>query len=298
VNRGAAPRAGAPATGVVLEGDRRFDIVVKTHHGFAGDVEAIASLPLRTPRGQLVSLGDVAEISIVDGPAVVNRSAQSRRLVVQFNVRDRDLVSVVQDAQAAVAPLDRPDGYRLEWGGMFGHYVEARARLAVIVPIVLVAIVFLLWMAFDALGPALLIFTGVPFAVVGGVAALWVRGIPFSISAGVGFVALFGVAVLNGLVLVTVARSLFDEGLEPVQAIAAACERRLRPVLTTAFVAALGFVPMALSTAPGSEVQRPLATVVIGGLVSATALTLVVLPALYALLMGKTRTRARQTEPG
>ncbi len=298
VNLVAETLAVGHATGVVLEGDRRFDIVVKTQHGFAGDVEAIASLPLRTPRGQLVSLGDLAEISIVDGPAVVNRSAQSRRLVVQFNVRDRDLVSVVEDAQAAVARLERPDGYRLEWGGMFGHYVEARARLAVVVPIVLVAIVFLLWMAFDRLGPALLIFTGVPFAAVGGVAALAIRGIPFSISAGVGFIALFGVAVLNGLVLVTVAQALREEGLAAVEAITAACERRLRPVLTTALVAALGFVPMALSTAPGSEVQRPLATVVIGGLVSATALTLVVLPALYALFEGLRRTRADATKPG
>jgi cobalt-zinc-cadmium resistance protein CzcA len=269
--------------GVVLEGDRRFDIVVKSRHGFAGDIEAIASLPLRTPRGQMISLGDIAEISIADGPAVVNRSAQSRRLIVQFNTRGRDLVSVVEDAQAAVAEVARPDGYRIEWGGMFDHYLSARARLSVIVPFVLVAIVFLLWMAFDALGPALLIFSGVPFATVGGVLALSLRDIPFSISAGVGFIALFGVAVLNGLVLVGVARDHEAEGMSRAEAIAAACQRRLRPVLTTALVAALGFVPMALSVAPGSEVQRPLATVVIGGLISATLLTLVVLPALYAL---------------
>jgi cobalt-zinc-cadmium resistance protein CzcA len=214
---------------------------------------------------------------------VVNRSAQSRRLIVQFNTRGRDLVSVVEDAQAAVAEVARPDGYRIEWGGMFDHYLSARARLSVIVPFVLVAIVFLLWMAFDALGPALLIFSGVPFATVGGVLALSLRDIPFSISAGVGFIALFGVAVLNGLVLVGVARDHEAEGMSRAEAIAAACQRRLRPVLTTALVAALGFVPMALSVAPGSEVQRPLATVVIGGLISATLLTLVVLPALYAL---------------
>ena len=294
VNLVAETLAVGHSTGVVLEGDRRFDIVVKTQHAFAGDVEAIAALPLRTPRGQLVSLGDVAEISIVEGPAVVNRSAQSRRLIVQFNVRERDLVSVVEDAQAAVTSVSRPDGYRIEWGGMFGHYLEARARLAVVVPIVLVAIVFLLWMAFDAPGPALLIFTGVPFATVGGVIALWLRGIPFSISAGVGFIALFGVAVLNGLVLVSVARHLEAEGHTRLDAIASACELRLRPVLTTALVAALGFLPMALSTAPGSEVQRPLATVVIGGLLSATALTLLLLPALYALLgRGRTSTLPR-----
>ncbi len=274
-------------SGVVLEGDRRFDIVVKTKHEFAGDIEAIGSIPLQTPRGQLISLGDVAEIAIAEGPAVVNRSAQSRRLIVQFNTRGRDLVSVVEDAQAAVAPVSRPDGYRIEWGGMFGHYLEARDRLSVVVPIVLVGILFLLWMAFDAPGPALLIFTGVPFATLGGTLALWARGIPFSISAGVGFIALFGVAVLNGLVLVSVARVLQGEGFSRVEAIAAACERRLRPVLTTALVAALGFVPMAISTAPGAEIQRPLATVVIGGLVSATLLTLLVLPALYALVRSR-----------
>jgi len=274
-------------SGVVLEGDRQFDIVVRTRHEFAGDLESIASIPLRTPHGQLISLGDVAEITLVDGPAVVDRSAQSRRLVVQLNTRGRDLVSVVQDAQAAVAMVERPDGYRVEWGGMFGHYLEARERLAFVVPIVLVGILFLLWMAFDTLRPALLIFSGVPFATVGGVLALAVRDIPFSISAGVGFIALFGVAVLNGLVLVSVARTLETEGASRIDAITAACERRLRPVLTTALVAALGFIPMALSTAPGAEIQRPLATVVIGGLISATLLTLLVLPALYAL--GKQR---------
>jgi cobalt-zinc-cadmium resistance protein CzcA len=268
--------------GEVLEGDRRFDIVLRTQHEFAGDLESIASIPIRTPHGQLISLGDVAEITLVDGPAVVDRSAQSRRLIVQFNTRGRDLVSVVEDATAAVAAVERPDGYRVEWGGMFDHYIAARERLWVVVPVVLLAILLLLWMAFDRLRPALLIFTGVPFATTGGVLALAIRDMPFSISAGVGFIALFGVAVLNGLVLVGVARTLEVEGATRLEAITHACERRLRPVLTTALVAALGFVPMALSTAPGSEVQRPLATVVIGGLVSATLLTLLVLPALYA----------------
>lgn len=269
--------------GVVLEGDRRFDIVLRTQHEFAGDIESIASIPIRTPHGKLISLGDVAEITLVDGPAVVDRSAQSRRLIVQFNTRGRDLVSVVEDAKTAVAKVERPDGYRIEWGGMFDHYLGARQRLAVVVPIVLLGILFLLWMAFDQLRPALLIFTGVPFATIGGVVALAIRGMPFSISAGIGFIALFGVAVLNGLVLVGVARTLEIEGASRLTAITHACERRLRPVLTTALVAALGFIPMALSTAPGSEVQQPLATVVIGGLISATLLTLLVLPALYAL---------------
>ncbi|HWB80143.1 MAG TPA: CusA/CzcA family heavy metal efflux RND transporter [Nannocystaceae bacterium] len=270
-------------SGVVLEGDRRFDIVVKTRHAFAGDVESIAALPMRTPSGRVVALGDVAAVALVEGPAMVNRDAQSRRLVVQLNVRGRDLVSTVEDCIAAVAKVPRPDGYRVVFGGTFAHWLEARDRLAVLIPIVLAAIFVLLWMAFGELGPALVIASGVPFATLGGVLALAIRGIPFSISAAVGFIALFGVAVLNGLVLVSVARRFETQGHTRIDAVVAACEQRLRPVLTTALVAALGFVPMAISTAPGSEVQRPLATVVIGGLISATLLTLVVMPALYSL---------------
>jgi cobalt-zinc-cadmium resistance protein CzcA len=172
----------------------------------------------------------------------------------------------------------------VEWGGQFRHYLEARARLEVVVPLALALILFLLWLSFGSGRTALLIFLNVPFAVVGGVVALWARGIPFSISAGVGFIALFGVAVLNGLVLVAFARDLEAGGMGHVEAITRAADARLRPVLMTALVASLGFLPMALSTAPGAEVQRPLATVVIGGLLSATLLTLFVLPALYAWL--------------
>ncbi|HYQ01361.1 MAG TPA: CusA/CzcA family heavy metal efflux RND transporter [Polyangiaceae bacterium] len=268
--------------GHVLENERRFEIAVKTHHGFAGDLEPLRMLPLRSLSGQIVPLGDVAELSLVDGPAQVNRESQSRRLVVELNVRGRDLLSVVHGAQAAVAKaVSLPVGYRLEWGGQFEHYTEARTRLAFVVPLALALIGFLLWLAFHSFRSALLIFSGVPFAIVGGVLALWLREIPFSISAGIGFIALFGVAVLNGLVLVSFAVQLEESGVERWQAIRHAAETRLRPVLTTAVVAALGFVPMALSTAPGSEVQRPLATVVIGGLVSATLLTLFILPIAY-----------------
>ncbi len=291
VNLVAESLAVGHGSGVVLEGDRRFDIVVKTRHSFVGDPESVAALPLRTPSGRVIALGDVADITIVEGPSMVNRDAQSRRLVVQLNVRGRDLVSVVEDCQAAVAQLPRPDGYRIEYGGMFGHWLEARARLSLLVPIVLAAILILLWMAFGEIGPALVIASGVPFATLGGVLALSLRQIPFSISAGVGFIALFGVAVLNGLVLVSVARRFESEGRDRTEAVMLACEQRLRPVLTTALVAALGFLPMALSTAPGSEVQRPLATVVIGGLVSATLLTLVVMPALYSLRRSASRRR-------
>jgi cobalt-zinc-cadmium resistance protein CzcA len=176
-----------------------------------------------------------------------------------------------------------PTGYRIEWGGTFENFLSAKAKLQLVVPLALLAILFLLWRAFDRSKPALLIFLNIPFAIIGGVFALAIRGMPFSISAGIGFIALFGVAVLNGLVMVSFARQLERQGRTPQAAIGEAAEVRLRPVLMTALVAALGFVPMALSTAPGSEVQRPLATVVIGGLVSATLLTLVLFPAVYSL---------------
>ncbi|APR79075.1 Cobalt-zinc-cadmium resistance protein CzcA [Minicystis rosea] len=271
--------------GVVLEGERRFGLVVKTRHGFDGDLSALRTLPLKAVNGQVVPLGDVAELRMVKGPVQISRDKQSRRLSVEFNVRGRDLVSVVADAQAAAAKaVTLPTGYRLEWGGQFEHFAEARDRLLVVVPLALALIVFLLWMAFRSPRPAALIFLNIPFAIVGGVVALWLRSIPFSISAGVGFIALFGVAVLNGLVLISFTRQLEEQGRSHVDAIREAAELRLRPVLMTALVASLGFIPMALSREPGSEVQRPLATVVIGGLVTATVLTLLVLPVVYAWL--------------
>ena len=273
---------GAPA-GEVLEGERRFGIVVRTAHHFSGDLEALRALPLRSVSGQVVPLGDVAELHFETGPAQVSREAQSRRITVEFNVRGRDLLSVVNDAQRAAAAVKLPVGYHAEWGGQFEHYLEARARLQVVVPLALGLILFLLWLAFGSVRAASIIFLNVPFAIIGGVFALWVRGIPFSISAGVGFIALFGVAVLNGLVLISFTRDLEATGVGHVEAITRAASARLRPVLMTALVASLGFLPMALSTAPGAEVQRPLATVVIGGLVSATLLTLLVLPAIYSL---------------
>jgi cobalt-zinc-cadmium resistance protein CzcA len=268
--------------GTILEEERRFSLVVKAKSPYAGDLDALASLPLRAASGQIVPLGDVATLAFVDGPAQINRDKQSRRIVIEFNVRGRDLVSVVRDAQRAVQQHAAPPaGYRVEWGGKFEHYEEARNRLFVAVPIALALILYLLWLAFYDVRPALLIFANVPFAIVGGIVALWLRGIPFSISAGVGFIALFGVAMLNGLVLVSFSRRLEERGTPHLEAIRRAAELRLRPVIMTAFVASLGFLPMALSTAPGSEVQRPLATVVIGGLVSATILTLLLLPVLY-----------------
>jgi cobalt-zinc-cadmium resistance protein CzcA len=273
------------SVGEVLEGERRFGLVVMLAHGFSGDLEPLRALPLKSVSGQIVPLGDVAELSFATGPAEVSRSSQSRRLTVEFNVRDRDLMSTVHDAESRLSKeLVLPVGYRAEWGGQFEHYEEAKGRLLFVVPIALGLILFLLWLAFGSRRLALLIFLNVPFAIFGGVVALLVRGIPFSVSAAVGFIALFGVAVLNGLVLVSFARSLEEHGVEHEAAIQRAAELRLRPVLTTALVASLGFVPMAFSTSPGSEVQRPLATVVIGGLLTSTFLTLVVLPVVYAWL--------------
>ena len=270
--------------GDVFEKDRRFAMVVRTAVDYQGNLDAVRALPLKSTLGQIVPLGDVAEVTLEQGPSLVNRDQQSRRLVVEFNARGRDVVSTVEEARTAVAAkVKLPTGYRIEWGGQFQNYASARAHLGIVVPIALALIVFLLWLAFGSIRPALLVFVNIPFAAIGGVLALWLRDIPFSISAGVGFIALCGVAVLNGLVLVTFCLHLQKEGEAPIAAIGRAAELRLRPVLMTALVAALGFLPMALSHAPGSEVQRPLATVVIGGLVSATLLTLVLFPAVYAL---------------
>jgi cobalt-zinc-cadmium resistance protein CzcA len=279
--------------GVVFEGDRRFGLVVKTALApFDGTLDLFNSLPLKSRSGQIVPLGDVATVTVEQGPVLVEREKQSRRLTVEFNVRGRDVISAVEQARAAVAArVPLPAGYRVEWGGQFQNYRRARQRLMLVVPLALALILFLLWSALDRLRPALLILLNIPFAAVGGVLLLWLRGLPFSISAGVGFVALFGVAVLNGLVLVSFSLGLEAEGRPAPEAIAQAAQLRLRPVLMTALVAALGFVPMALSRAPGSEVQRPLATVVIGGLLSATALTLLIFPAVYAL--GRRRAAAR-----
>lgn len=278
------------SVGDVLEGERRFGIVVKTAHRFEGELSQLRSLPLRSVSGHMIPLGDVADLEFITGPAQVSREDQSRRLTVELNVRGRDLLSVVEEAQRVIArDVKLATGYRTEWGGQFEHYQEAKERLVVVVPLALGLIVFLLWLAFRSVKMALLIFLNVPFAIIGGVFALLVRGIPFSISAGVGFIALFGVAVLNGLVLVSFARHLEQNGVDHVVAIRQAAELRLRPVIMTALVASLGFLPMAMSTAPGSEVQRPLATVVIGGLVTATLLTMFLLPVVYAFF-GRTKT--------
>jgi len=277
-----AIRAGR-IVGVVMDGVRRYDIVVKFALPLQADLDAIRNLPVMDPDGHPVPLAQLAEIRVEDGPAQISREFGQRRLNVEANVRGRDLQSFVHEARSMLeANLEKPDGYYLEWGGAFEQLERGRNRLLVVVPIALFAIFALLYAAFGSVRCALLIFTGVPLAAAGGVLALWIRGIPFSISAGVGFIALFGVAVLNGVVMVSAFRRLQGEGHALREAVELGAAERLRPVLMTALVASLGFVPMALSTSAGAEVQRPLASVVIGGLVSSTLLTLVLLPTLYA----------------
>ena len=281
--------------GQVFEGQKRFSLVVRYASSAGEDLRGIGELNLKAPDGRLVPLADVADIKTEQGPAQISRQHGSRKITVEVNVRGRDTVGFVEDAAARLDAVKMPAGYHLRWGGQYQHYREARNRLLVAVPAALALILFLLFLAFGEMVPALVIFLNVPFAITGGVAALALRGLPFSISAGVGFIALFGVAVLNGVVLLSVAHQLEGGGSDPAEAAFEAARRRLRPVLMTALVAILGFVPMALSTAPGSEVQRPLATVVIGGLVSSTILTLFVLPTVYGLVRRRKQVR-RESE--
>jgi cobalt-zinc-cadmium resistance protein CzcA len=241
------------------------------------------------PDGSLVPLSQLASIEVEEGPSQISRERVERRVVVEANVRGRDLAGFVREAQQAVsAKLRLPTGYYLLWGGEYEHLASATRRLMIAVPLALWLIFTLLFFAFGSYRPALLIFLNVPLAATGGIFALLLRGMPFSISAGVGFIALFGVAVLNGVVLIAFIQKLRrEQHLAPSDAAARAAEVRLRPILMTALVASLGFLPMALSTGAGAEVQKPLATVVIGGLLSSTLLTLVVLPAVYRWSAGE-----------
>ena len=274
---------GGRTLGQVAAGDRRFDIVVKLPEAQRNDLDSIRGLQVSAPGGGRIPLSSLAEIAVRDSPTQMNREQGQRFVVVQANVRGRDLGSFIADAQAqATRQVPLPSGYHLEWGGQFQNLQSARARLLIVVPLSLALIFLLLFMTFGSLRQAAIIFTGVPLAVTGGILTLLGRGLPFSISAGVGFIALFGVAVLNGVVLVSAINKLRDRGDDVLTAVRDGARTRLRPVLMTALVASLGFIPMALSTGVGAEVQRPLATVVIGGIVSSTLLTLVVLPTLYA----------------
>lgn len=274
---------GGHTVGDVLEGRRRYALRVRLEPDRQTDLEAIRRLPIGTPNG-LAPLQELAAVDVVDEPLVVSRESNERRLFVQTNVRGRDLGGFADEAQAAIEHDVRlPPGYRFEWGGQFENLRRARARLVIVVPLALALIFGLLYATFRSAVPALLILLDVPFAAVGGVVALVARGLPFSISAGVGFVALFGVATLNGLVMIAQFRQYLVGGRTLAVAVHEGALRRLRPVLTTALVASLGFVPMALASGAGAEVQRPLATVVIGGLITSTLLTLLVMPALYVV---------------
>ncbi|QQN61768.1 CusA/CzcA family heavy metal efflux RND transporter [Bradyrhizobium diazoefficiens] len=294
---------GGKSAGKLFEGDRRFDIVVRLPERLRGNLEAIraipiplppnedASAPIRTalpasPLAQMryVPLSSVATVDATPGPNQISRENGKRRIVVTANVRARDLRSFVAEAQAAVAEkVKLPPGYWIGWGGQFEQLVSASKRLTIVVPVALALVFLLLFMSMGSAADAALVFSGVPLALTGGLAALLLRGIPLSISAGVGFIALSGVAVLNGLVIIAFIERLRSEGRPIAEAVRVGALTRLRPVLMTALVASLGFVPMALATGAGAEVQRPLATVVIGGIISSTVLTLLVLPALYVL---------------
>ncbi|HAV3859739.1 TPA: CusA/CzcA family heavy metal efflux RND transporter [Acinetobacter baumannii] len=274
-----AASIGGQSVGQILQGDRRFDFVIRLQENMRTP-QQLAQLPIRLPNGGLIQLQDVAKVENILGLAQVSRENGKRRVIVTANVRDRDLGSFVQEMQSKLAQQKLPSGYWLGYGGQFENLASATARMQIVVPMALIMIFVLLMAVFSNFKDSLLVFSGVPFALSGGLVALWLRDIPLSMSAGVGFIALSGVAVLNGLVMLTFIKEL-RATLDVHAATWKGAVLRLRPVLMTAFVASLGFIPMALATGTGAEVQRPLATVVIGGIISSTILTLVLLPVIY-----------------
>ncbi|KVS00242.1 CusA/CzcA family heavy metal efflux RND transporter [Burkholderia vietnamiensis] len=289
-----ATAIGGREAGTLFEGDRRFDILVRLPESLRNDLESMKRLPIPLPRAtggtggaegrtNFIQLAEVASFELAPGPNQVSRENGKRRIVVSANVRGRDVGSFVADAEAALAQVKIPTGYWTSWGGTFENLQSATQRLRIVVPVSLLLVFVLLFAMFGNVKDGLLVFTGIPFALTGGILALWLRDIPLSISAAVGFIALSGVAVLNGLVMISYIRSLREAGTPLDEAIREGALTRLRPVLMTALVASLGFIPMAIATGTGAEVQRPLATVVIGGILSSTMLTLLVLPILYRL---------------
>lgn len=279
-----AVEAGASGSVVsqLIEGQKRYDITLRLPESYRTNPEAMQRITLRSPAGGLVKLGDVAKVRVVRAAVEIDREEGQRRMVVMSNVRGRDLGGFVKDVQSNIArQVKLPAGYSIEYGGQFENQERATKRLVIIIPVVVFVIYILLYMTFSSLKQALLVVGNVPFALVGGVAALWIRGMNLNLSASIGFIALFGVAMLNGVVLVSSINQARKSGLNTYDAVVAGAHRRLRPVLMTACVASFGFIPMAFSTSTGSEVQRPLATVVIGGLISSTLLTLFLLPVLY-----------------
>ena len=271
--------------GKLIEGNRRFDIVVRLSETLREQIEELKRLPVRVDDGGLLTLGAVADFRAVEQVAAISREYSQRRAAIMVNLRGRDVESFVLEAQKKVEEqIKLPDGYAIEFGGQFKNLQEARARLRIVVPVALGLIFILVFTALGSLRQTLLVYTGIPLAITGGVFALWLRDLPFSISAGVGFIALSGVAVLNGLMLISYFNLLHARGRDVGTCVREGSMTRLRPVLMTALVAALGFVPMAIASGAGAEVQRPLATVVIGGILSSTFLTLVLLPTLYEWL--------------
>ena len=282
---------GGREAGEVFEGDRRFQLLVRLPEAIRTDIQSLKNLPVPLTLSKdgaekgFVPLGTVVDFNLAPGPNQISREQGKRRVVVSANVRGRDIGSFVNEAQKKIdAEAEIPPGYWTTWGGQFEQLISASKRLRLVIPVALSMIFLLLYTTFGSVKDAFLVFSGVPLALTGGIIALWVRGIPLSISAGVGFIALSGVAVLNGMVMISSIRNLRQEGMDLAAAVFEGSTTRLRPVLMTALVASLGFIPMALATGTGAEVQRPLATVVIGGILSSTALTLVVLPVLYMLL--------------
>jgi cobalt-zinc-cadmium resistance protein CzcA len=274
---------GGKPVGQVLEGQKRFVVQVRFQPKDRDALDKIGNIKVADPRGRSIPLSQLALIEEWVGPAQISRSNIHRRINVEANVRGRDLAGFVEDAQAAVARgVSLPSGYWIEFGGQFENLARASSRLAIVVPVALLLIFILLYTTFGSVRPTLLIFLNVPMAAIGGIFALALRAMPFSISAGVGFIAVSGVAVMNGVVLVSYIDQLRQKGLALEEAVREGALTRLRPVLMTALVASLGFVPMALASSAGAEVQRPLATVVIGGIVTSTLLTLFLLPTLYS----------------
>ena len=280
----------------LVDGPRRIDVVVRLPESMRNDPVLLERLTVRSSGGELVPLGAVVDIVSGTGPALIGHEDAQRRTLVFSNVRGRDLGGFVSDVRQRVAnQVTLPAGMFLEWGGQYENQQRAMQRLEVVVPLALVLIYLLLFASFRSVPLSLLVLANVPFALVGGVAMLWLRGLNLSLSASIGFIALFGIAVLNGLVLVTHLNEVREGVGELRDAVITGASDRLRPVLMTALVASLGFVPMALSTSPGAEVQRPLASVVIGGLVTSTFLTLFVMPSLY-LALERWRAARRETE--
>lgn len=297
INRVLRTAFAGEVAGVIFEGEKRFDLVVRLEKELRTGIEDIRNLYIPLPDGDQVPLHQLAEIEFNAGPMQISRDDGKRRLTLGLNVRNRDVQSVVEEIKAKLSnELELPAGYYLTYGGQFENLTEANKRLAIAVPIALLLILVLLYFTFNSIQQTLLVFTAIPLSAIGGVFALWLRDIPFSISAGVGFIALFGVAVLNGIVLIASFNQLKNEGMENIQErVLTGTRIRLRPVLMTAAVASLGFLPMALSTSAGAEVQKPLATVVIGGLITSTALTLIVLPVIYILVTEYKKTNFSQS---